>query len=350
MSASVDPKVALQLTHAWYIACESSALGTRPLAVELLGKPLVLFRDASGRAAALVDRCPHRNVPLSLGKVTAEGQLQCAYHGWCFDAEGACRSVPGLVDGETNLPSRAATSHACRESQGYLWVWGHAGEPPKTSVPLFPHVDEPGWTTVRHTALVPAGLHAAVENTLDVPHTAFLHGGLFRTAKKKNELEVVVRRGDSSAEAEYLGEPAPRGLIGRLLAPQGGMVTHFDRFVLPSTAQVEYRLGEASAVFSTSTFTPVKEQLLKLYAVVTYRLPLPGWMIRPFVQPVALRILAQDAKILSAQVETVKRFGGERYTSTELDVLGHEIALLLEQAALGKSPPPAKEHRLRMRT
>jgi hypothetical protein len=47
----------------------------------------------------------------------------------------------------------------------------------------------------------------------------------------------------------------------------------------------------------------------------------------------------------------VKRFGGERYTSTELDVLGPQVTRLLKQAA-AKEPPPegVHEHRLRMKT
>lgn len=37
------------------------------------------------RRARSVHRCPHRNVPLSLGEVVADGTLQCPYHGWKFD-------------------------------------------------------------------------------------------------------------------------------------------------------------------------------------------------------------------------------------------------------------------------
>ncbi|MBX7100039.1 MAG: aromatic ring-hydroxylating dioxygenase subunit alpha [Myxococcaceae bacterium] len=349
MSAALDASLAMRVKAAWYVACESSALRKAPRAVTLLGQKVVLFRDGRGTACALADRCPHRNVPLSMGRVTAQGQLECGYHGWCFDGTGACRAVPGLLDQNPELPARAATRFACQERQGFVWVWATPGESPAEEPPTFPHVGEPGWTTVRRSSRLKASLHAAVENTLDVPHTAFLHGGLFRTAKKSNDLEVVVRRTERVAEAEYLGEPAPRGLIGRILAPGGGTVQHFDRFILPSLAQVEYRLGE-SGVFSTSAFTPVSAYETDLFAVVTFKLPLPGWLVRPFVQPVAVRILQQDARMLSAQVDTVQAFGGERYTSTELDVLGHEIALLVEQAATGKRAPAAKEHRVRMRT
>ena len=79
-----------------------------------------------------------------------------------------------------------------------------------------------------------------------MPHTLFLHGGLFRTAERRNDIEVIVRRREDGVEAEFVGEPRPSGIVGRLLAPGGGVVEHVDRFILPSVAQVEYRLGDAS--------------------------------------------------------------------------------------------------------
>jgi pheophorbide a oxygenase len=61
----------------------------------LLGTPLVIWKDpASGSWSVLEDRCPHRLAPLSEGRVEAgagrEG-LMCSYHGWSFDARGACK-------------------------------------------------------------------------------------------------------------------------------------------------------------------------------------------------------------------------------------------------------------------
>ncbi|HMB68452.1 MAG TPA: Rieske 2Fe-2S domain-containing protein, partial [bacterium] len=81
----------------WYIACEARDLRDRPRATTLFGVPLVLFRGADGRPAALLDRCPHRNVPLSLGRCR-NGELECGYHGWRFDGRGECTFVPGLAE------------------------------------------------------------------------------------------------------------------------------------------------------------------------------------------------------------------------------------------------------------
>ena len=57
-----------KLTRFFYVACLAEELTAAPLARVIAGVPLVLFRS-QGRAAALVDRCPHRNVPLSLGRM-----------------------------------------------------------------------------------------------------------------------------------------------------------------------------------------------------------------------------------------------------------------------------------------
>jgi phenylpropionate dioxygenase-like ring-hydroxylating dioxygenase large terminal subunit len=341
----------VRLRDAWFVACESRELKDRPLARTVQGVPLVLFRTEGGRPAALLDRCPHRNVPLSAGAVKG-GLLQCGYHGWRFDAQGACRAVPGLC-GPPEGKARQAPAHATVEQEGYVWVWAAPDVTPPEGPYRLPHLADPGYSSVQRTFLLPGTVHAVAENALDVPHTAFLHGGLFRTADKVNEIEVVIRRHADRVEAEYLGEPAPKGLAARLLAPRGGVVQHFDRFLLPSVAQVEYRLGTDSHFIATSLLTPVSDFRTQLYATVTFRLPFPHWLVRPFLQPVAVHILKQDARMLALQMEAVQRFGGEQYASTELDVLGPQILRLLLQAQRGERPPPdapPDEHRVRMRT
>ena len=348
-AVSAVPPPGFVQPDAWFIACTSAELRGAPRAVTLQSKPLVLFRARGGAPTALLDRCPHRNVPLSMGRVHG-GEIECAYHGWRFDGAGQCVAVPGLVNGEVSLKSRCAEHYATRELDGFVWVYSTPSvAEPKEGPFRFPHLEDRAYSTVRREFAVEASLHAAIENTLDVPHTAYLHGGLFRTAQKKNVIDVVVKRYERSAEAHFHGEPAPRGLVGFLLAPQGGVVEHVDRFLLPCVAQVEYRLGAKSHVVATTAFTPVDDEHCLVFAVVTYRLPVPGWLVRPFVAPVATRIFAQDAVMLARQREQIRRFGGEKYTSTELDVLGPQVTRLLKQASAGEPAEP-HEHTLQMKT
>jgi phenylpropionate dioxygenase-like ring-hydroxylating dioxygenase large terminal subunit len=350
-----QPVQPVHIPGQWYVACLSRELGRRrPLARTVCGIPLALFRDGTGRAAAVLDRCPHRNVPLSIGRLR-EGLLECRYHGWRFDASGACRAVPGLCPpGDPGRRARAAEAFAVSERDGFVWVLPSAGAGGEAAgEPFrFPHVDDPRYTTVRRAFDVAGTLHAALENTLDVPHTAFLHGGLFRGGREPVEIEVVVRQAEDRVEAEYLGEPRPPGLAGRLLAPGGGMVTHVDRFILPSIAQVEYRLEDNHLVV-TSAYTPVGEVGTRLHAAVTFSLRVPHSLVRTLFPPVASLIFSQDARILRHQADNVARFGGERYASTELDVLGQHILRMLRRAGRGEpvlDPSDGRtEQRVRMR-
>ena len=318
-----------KLTDYWYIACPSRRLGRGPLKRTILGLPMVLFRDGSGRPTTLLDRCAHRNVPLSRGRVRKDC-LECAYHGWQFDRQGICRRVPGLSQ-EREPKGRRVPCFATREQEGFVWVFANAELAPKTDPPSFPLLAEPGYTSVRRVVQAEGSLHAVAENALDVPHTAFLHRGLFRGGGKPNEIEVVVRRTVDRVEAEYIGEPRPAGMVGRILSPSGGVVTHVDRFILPSLIQVEYRIGDENHILVTAALTPVTDFRTVLNAVVSFRFRIPNWLIKPILTPIALRIFKQDAQILKLQTETIKAFGGEQYVSTDIDVLGRDIWRLLRQ-------------------
>jgi hypothetical protein len=72
--------------------------------------------------------------------------------------------------------------------------------------------------------------------------------------------------------------------------------------------------------------------------VVSFRLRIPAALVRPLLEPIAGRILRQDAKILRQQASTIRRFGGEQFTSTEIDLLGPHIWRMLKQAEAGVRP------------
>ena len=344
---------AVDLPNEWYVACLSSELARRPVGRTVLGTPLCLFRDTAG-VAAMVDRCPHRNVPLSLGRLR-DGLLECRYHGWRFDRAGACRAIPGLCAEDPGRRGRAAETVRCVEQDGFVWVFPGSAEPPSGGPAFrFPCVDDSAYDTVRRSLTAAGTVHAVAENALDVPHTAFLHGGLFRGAGRSPvEIEVVVRSGADRIEAEYVGEPRPPGVAGRILAPSGGVVQHWDRFILPSITQVEYRL-EDNHLLVTSALTPVTATETMLHSAVTFSLRVPHSIIKAVVPPLAGLIFAQDARILRRQAETIERFGGEQFASTEIDVLGQGILRLLRRAERGEpgtdpSDEDPPERHLRMR-
>ena len=55
---------------------------------------IALYRSESGQLSALENRCAHRQLPLSCGRVEGE-RLVCQYHGWKYDGAGSlCRDQP----------------------------------------------------------------------------------------------------------------------------------------------------------------------------------------------------------------------------------------------------------------
>ncbi|HLY73250.1 MAG TPA: aromatic ring-hydroxylating dioxygenase subunit alpha [Planctomycetota bacterium] len=327
---------ALGLKQAWYVACSSRDLERRPLARTVLGQPMVLFRGGDATPTALLDRCAHRNVPLSIGTLI-DGRIECRYHGWQYGTSGRCEKIPGLCDGFDRI-ARNVPHFATIEENGLIWVYGSPDETPSTRPFALAPLDS-GATEVRRVVNVESPLHPALENALDVPHTAVLHHGLFRGARVPHRIKARVSRTAQGVQAEYIGEPRPEGLAAKLLAPAGGVVTHVDRFILPSIAQVEYRLGDEAHFLVNSLCTPVDEYLTRIHAVIAFRSRLPGWMVKLALTPLANRIFRQDAGILQAQSSSLRKFGGEHYASTAIDVLGLQIARLLRHPEAGAAAP-----------
>ena len=85
------------LPTAWWPVAFAEEVTQRPGRFVLGSRALALYRDRAGCVRAVDDVCPHRRMRLSLGRVTEDGYLQCAYHGWSFDgATGRCTAIPNL--------------------------------------------------------------------------------------------------------------------------------------------------------------------------------------------------------------------------------------------------------------
>ncbi|MFT7518154.1 MAG: phenylpropionate dioxygenase-like ring-hydroxylating dioxygenase large terminal subunit [Kiritimatiellia bacterium] len=331
-----------KMLKAWFVAAWSHEVTRTPTVRQIYDVPLVLWRDSNGKVACFLDRCPHRAVPLSMGKVV-DDTLQCGYHGWRFDIAGNCNHVPGLIDQDKGARGRCATSYSVMEQQGLVWIYMSPADTPDKPPFTFPWADKPGYTTVRQALQTRGSVYQAIENALDVPHTKFLHGGLFRQSTVNNKVHVVIQRWHDRCEAEFIGEPMPTGFVARLISPSGGTVSHFDRFYLPCITEVEYRLGPENHLILTGAWTPVSDWETRLYAVVSLRTRVPGWLARAVIKPAALRVFAQDAKLLNVQVNSIETFGAENYLNTEIDLLGPHILNLMKRVAKDQLADPSTQ-------
>lgn len=330
MDAEGNYSVAFPRRH-WYPACQSSDLRSKPLATELMETPVVVFRDQRGAPHALVDRCPHRNAPLSLGRVGAGGYLQCGYHGWGFDGSGTCTDVPGLT-ADPASPNRSVASFATTEADGFVWIWGDPGCEPAGRPFALPRLSDRKVGRTVFVCDVESTMHASIENALDVPHTAFLHGGIFRGRKDPHEITAIRRELPNGIEVQYVGEPLGFGPLTLSRTQTDKTFDHWDRFFLPGIAQIEYAVDGWIHVFNTILHLPLSPFRTRAWFVLDHSSPLPAPVASAIVRARGPKIMRQDAGMLAAQTETIRRFGGEHYTSTELDLLGRGIWRLLRQA------------------
>ncbi|HRI71232.1 MAG TPA: aromatic ring-hydroxylating dioxygenase subunit alpha [Polyangium sp.] len=158
----------------WTPVTVAKKLEKKPLGVMLAGEKLVFFRNAEGQAQALIDRCPHRGVKLSLGRVTENGCLECPFHAWQFDGCGKAVHIP--LNPDAKRENYSAMTLPVREVGGVLWVYTDVSGNPPPSEPLVP--DALTNDKLAHSFLeVEWNAHwtRAMENMLDSPHVPFLH-------------------------------------------------------------------------------------------------------------------------------------------------------------------------------
>ncbi|MEM6446956.1 MAG: aromatic ring-hydroxylating dioxygenase subunit alpha, partial [Cyanobacteria bacterium P01_D01_bin.123] len=169
-SRSTTPirELGINFNH-WYAVARSSEVADQPVSVELWQQAIVLYRDSQQQVRALEDRCPHRHVKLHHGSIVGDN-LQCAYHGWCFDAEGQCSHVPYLEE-KQKLPSCTIRSYLVRERDGFVWVFPGDRELSDRVEPM----PLPEWDHLNYigsVALIDCEAHFSflIENLMDMYH------------------------------------------------------------------------------------------------------------------------------------------------------------------------------------
>ncbi|MEH7014298.1 aromatic ring-hydroxylating dioxygenase subunit alpha [Neobacillus niacini] len=157
----------------WIVACKIEDVTEEPIQVVIMGERVVLFRNEQG-IHAFKDLCIHRGAALSLGCVR-DGNLVCPYHGWEYNSEGTCTSIPQLPEGKS-IPLKAkAFKYTCRTDYGFVWINLENNNPEFFSYPEFND------SSYRNILWGPQEVNAnpprIVENFLDVGHLSFIHEG-----------------------------------------------------------------------------------------------------------------------------------------------------------------------------
>ena len=162
----------------WYvIAFAHEVEQGKPLARRVMDEPIVIYRTADNQVTALYDRCPHRAVPLSQGRVLAN-TIECPYHGFQFDRSGKCVLIPT----QELIPAAACTrSYPVHEAMQFVWIW--MGDPARADTSMIPTYEQLGcgqgeWQFAPYFMMeIKCNYSLLFENLLDTSHISFLHIG-----------------------------------------------------------------------------------------------------------------------------------------------------------------------------
>lgn len=199
----------------------------RPVALTVAGERVVLFRDANRQIAALIDRCPHRSVALSLGKRTSQGTLECPFHGWQFEASGRCVRVPLNPDAKCEL--LGATALPVREHGGLIWLYTAPVAVPSDE-PIVPEaLGDDSFCRFYLIANWKTHFSRAMENMLDMPHVPFVHKrtigfAMRRRLRPDSRLAVTYTATEHGGRIESTLDGVPSEGALEFLRPNGMML------------------------------------------------------------------------------------------------------------------------------
>ena len=164
------------LSPFWYPVAFSHEVQDRPVAAKLLDERLVVFRSGGGGISVARDLCLHRGAPLSLGGMV-NGELECKYHGFRYDAAGKCTCIPAHPGAP--IPSKLKLQ-TFPVLERYGLDWPRLRDTGPSPFPEFNAWDDPDYLQVLPNSVeLKAAAGRQIEGFLDVSHFAFIHVASF---------------------------------------------------------------------------------------------------------------------------------------------------------------------------
>lgn len=229
--------------NAWYVAAIEREVSRQMLPVTILGERIVLFTKEDGTPVALEDACPHRKLPLSMGRLRGD-EVECGYHGLRFDCSGACTRVPGAE----KIPHVAQVrSYPLLARYGLVWIWmGDAAAADPARVFQVEHWDDPSWgRTDAESMTVDCNYLYVTDNLLDPSHVAWVHASSFGNAACEETPLKTELRDD--------GVVVSRWMLDTEVAP---FYQQFVKFAGNTDRQQHYEVRFPSNAIIKAIFTP----------------------------------------------------------------------------------------------
>ena len=285
----------------WYVASPAASLKPGAmLPVTLLGQQVLLLRDKEGRVSALRDFCPHRGMPLRYGRFDG-CEVECCYHGWRFDMQGTCTSIPSLVEEKTDITKIKTGNLPALEQDGLIWVYvaqpAQKSPVPQAPPPIMPIPLKGGFVHV-DSVHFPCMIDHAVIGLMDPAHGPFVHKSWWwRTQRSMHE---------KAKQFEPVGhgfkmvshKPSSNSRAYRIL---GGDRTTEIEFQLPGLRREHITIGRHHVLLLTA-LTPIDADNTVLHQFMYTTIPLLN-LLRPLLMRFGKAFIGQDLKVVKMQQE-----------------------------------------------
>ncbi|MDX2257171.1 MAG: Rieske 2Fe-2S domain-containing protein [Pseudanabaenaceae cyanobacterium bins.39] len=228
----------------------------------LLDRDLVIWWDRhSQQWQAFDDRCPHRLVPLSEGRIAEDGLLECPYHGWAFRGDGSCDRIPQQSpDSHAHKSPRACVrSLPTAARQGILFVYaGHPENADRVEIPIISPLeqDQDKWTVFDTFRDLPYDAITLLENVLDASHLPFTHH------------KSVGNRANAAPMVLELLETGKHGFTGTWAeGPRKGKLGRQDtNFIAPNLMWHDLTSKQFGRTITAVYATPIRKGYCRLFA------------------------------------------------------------------------------------
>lgn len=312
------------IRNQWFVVLEAKEVRQKPVGVIRMGEKLVFWRNERGEVSCAVDRCPHRGVQLSLGKLEHQ-HLQCPFHGFEYDAQGHCAHIPANGKGGRIPRSLQLKAYPTYEAHGFIWIWWGDDPPEDLEPPTFFENIDHSFVYGSRADHWRAHYSRVIENQLDVFHLPFIHyntigrgdkfvadGPLIQWQGEKQFSIYVFNRQDD-------GTPPKKESELDLTSNQG---VHLE-FIFPNLWQ-NYISQDVRVL---AAFAPVDEENTILYLRFYQRfLPLPilGKLIAELAMPLNIYIAHQDRRVVvTHQPQSSSMDLGEKLIQADTPIIAY---------------------------
>ena len=307
----------------WHLVALSNDIKIgKAIGRKVIRTPIVIFRSKSG-LSALVDRCPHRNYPLSEGRIIKD-TIECPYHGWRFRFDGQCEDVPGCKLDDKSKERLKAQPVSVIEKHGGIFV---CLSEPVSEEPKFPEFfgdskyDHFWWKQ----GVWKGSSFDAIENVLDPFHTKFIHNGFIRKRDKHMPVTLQVNSYEKSIEMVIEQKRSDLGIMARALEWKKRECSR-THYYAPTTVQARWEGKQELILCVTAFFSPQDDFSFRPFACFTTPKGLaPAWLKEVLIRLFLFQVVKQDKEALAKQSDIIQSFNAPRYTQGPGDILGNRV-------------------------